>query len=455
MNGIYQHYIIDLSSNNNFVQIPTVQGDGNNIRGFEVELIQNGVQYIIDKSDTIICIMGTKPDTKQIVNDCNITEDGYILIDITSQMSAVRGRGDYQIVLMSKRTNNQLKSFPFHIITSPATFDLDYIISTDEFQFFTHKVAETSVVIDNANKAISDVRTLENNVKKAESNRVNAENARVNAEQNRANAESIRVSNENTRISNENSRKTNETNRQNAETGRVNAESGRVSAESTRSNNENTRINNENTRKSNESARQTAETGRANAEDIRVSNENTRKSNETTRQNNESSRVNAESGRVSAENTRKSNETARQNNESTRQTNESTRQSNTNTAISNANKATDRANKAAEACEGIVSGSGIVMQAEKGSANGVATLDENKKLTSSQLPVASGSVLGGVKTGSNITNSNGTISVSKSNVTNALGFTPIQISDTSTEIVSATEPASNKLRVGDFWLQEY
>ena len=81
------------------------------------------------------------------------------------------------------------------------------------------------------------------------------------------------------------------------------------------------------------------------------------------------------------------------------------------------------------------------MQAEKGSANGVATLDENKKLTSSQLPVASGSVLGGVKTGSNITNSN--------------GITPIQISDTSTEIVSATEPASNKLRVGDFWLQEY
>ena len=316
MNKIYQHYIIDLSTNNNFVQIPTVQGDGNNIRGFEVELIQNGLQYIIDKSDTIICIMGTKPDTKQIVNDCSITEDGYILVDITSQMSAVKGRGDYQIVLMSKRTNSQLKSFPFHILTTPAAFDLDYIISTDEFQFFTHKVAETSVVIDNANKVISDVRTLENNVKQAEAGRVNAENARVNAESNRANAESTRVNNENTRINNENARKANETNRQNAETDRANAES------------------------------------------IRVNNENTRKSNETTRQNNESSRVTAESGRVSAENTRKSNETTRQNNESTRQSNESARQTNTNNAISNANKATDRANKAAEACEGIVSGSG-------------------------------------------------------------------------------------------------
>lgn len=399
--------------------------------------------------------MGTKPDTKQIVNNCTITNAGYILVDITSQMSAIKGRGDYQIVLMSKRTNSQLKSFPFHILTTPATFDLDYIISTDEFQYFTHKIIETSIVIDNANKAISDVRTLENNVKKAESGRVDAENARINAEKNRVSAESTRVSNENTRISNENTRKTNETARQNAETNRANAESRRASAESIRVANENTRISNENTRKTNETARQTAETGRASAESTRVSNENTRKTNETTRQNNESSRVTAESGRVSAENTRKSNETTRQNNESTRQSSESARQTNTNNAISNANKATDRANKAAEACEGIVSGSGVVMKTEKGAANGVATLDGNRKLTSSQLPVASGSVLGGVKTGSNITNSNGTISISKSNVTGALGFTPIQMSDTSTEIISATEPVANRLRVGDFWLQEY
>lgn len=455
LNGIYQHYIIDLSSNNNLVLIPTVQGDGNNIRGFEVELIENGVQYIIDKEDTVILIMGTKPDTKQIVNDCTITGDGYILIDITSQMSAVKGRGDYQIVLMSKLTNSQLKSFPFHIITAPATFDISYIISTDEFQFFTHKVTETSIVIDNANKAISDVRTLESNVKTAEAGRVDAENARINAEKNRASAETTRVTNENIRISNENARKTNETNRQNAETNRSNAELGRSSAESTRVNNENTRISNENTRKTNETNRQNAETGRANAEAIRISNENTRKSNETERQNNETDRANAEAIRVNAENTRKSNEITRQTNESTRQSNESTRQTNTNNAITNADKATDRANKAAKACEDIVAGTGIVMQTEKGAANGVATLDGNKKLTSSQLPVASNSVLGAIKTGSNITNNNGTISVSKTNVTNALGFTPIQISDTSTEILSATEPVAGRLRVGDFWLQEY
>lgn len=45
------------------------------------------------------------------------------------------------------------------------------------------------------------------------------------------------------------------------------------------------------------------------------------------------------------------------------------------------------------------------------------------------LPTATSSVLGGVKVGSNITLSSGTISLSKSNVTSALGFTPANVSE--------------------------
>lgn len=45
------------------------------------------------------------------------------------------------------------------------------------------------------------------------------------------------------------------------------------------------------------------------------------------------------------------------------------------------------------------------------------------------LPTASSSVLGGVKVGSNITLSSGTISLSKSNVTSALGYTPANARD--------------------------
>ena len=42
------------------------------------------------------------------------------------------------------------------------------------------------------------------------------------------------------------------------------------------------------------------------------------------------------------------------------------------------------------------------------------------------LPTASANTLGGVKIGSNITNNSGTISVSQKNVTDALGYTPLQ-----------------------------
>lgn len=411
---IYNHYIIDMSSNNNFVQIPTMQGDGNNVRGFEVELISNGSQYIINKDDTIVSIIGTKPDTCQIFNDCKITDEGYILVDITSQMSAVKGRGDYSIVLMSKNTNSQLKSFPFYILTTSAPFDVDYIVSSDEFQLMTKNIVQVETVTNNANKAITDIRKLESSLSQAEDARVNAEKARASAENSRKSAES-------TRNSNENDRKTNETARQTAETNRENAENDRVSAESTRIANENTRIENENTRIANETARQNAETGRVdaeknrvNAEAARVDTENTRTDNENTRKTNESARQTTEANRVNAENIRKSNESTRQDNETTRQTNESTRQTNTATAISDAEEATERANKAAEACENIVAGTGVVMQTEKGAANGVATLDENKKLSRNQIP-----------------------------------------NDVTKEIVSSTEPESGIQDVGDFWLQEY
>lgn len=48
------------------------------------------------------------------------------------------------------------------------------------------------------------------------------------------------------------------------------------------------------------------------------------------------------------------------------------------------------------------------------------------KDTTYTLPTATGSILGGVKTGANITNSSGTISITKNNVTSALGYTPAE-----------------------------
>lgn len=67
------------------------------------------------------------------------------------------------------------------------------------------------------------------------------------------------------------------------------------------------------------------------------------------------------------------------------------------------------------------SANGLMSSAMVTKLNGVATNANNYS-----LPTATSSVLGGVKTGSNITNSSGTISLNSSNVTSALGYTPVK-----------------------------
>ena len=74
------------------------------------------------------------------------------------------------------------------------------------------------------------------------------------------------------------------------------------------------------------------------------------------------------------------------------------------------------------------SANGLMSAADKAKLDGIAS-GANKYT----LPTASSSTLGGVKTGANITNSSGTISLTKANVTAALGYTP-PTADTNTWI---------------------
>lgn len=77
-------------------------------------------------------------------------------------------------------------------------------------------------------------------------------------------------------------------------------------------------------------------------------------------------------------------------------------------------------------------GNGTVTIKQAGTSKGSFTMNQSGNTTIEltdnntvySLPTASSSTLGGVKTGSNITNSSGTISLTKTNVVNALGYTP-------------------------------
>lgn len=343
--SIIQHYTIDLSSNNNFVRIPVPQGDGQNTRYAELELISSNMPYFdmlkLEGIDTFkILIMGSKPDGTQIVNDCELSEEGYVLVPITFQMSIVPGKGEYQVVIIDKNRNSQIKSFPLYLIVVEATFDIDTIVSSNEFALFTKNVAIADDLIANQKRLIQKQteqtdtwdNTYEPAIKSAIENSNTATSKTENKLQEMAEFKKELENAESGRVDAENRRTTAETERDNAEQERISNETTRNENEETRKANEATRVENEQTRVQQENDRVIAETGRDDAETVREEHENTR--------------INQEAERVEAENQRKQNET-------TRQSQEGDRQANTDEAITNADAATDRANTAAERAEKI------------------------------------------------------------------------------------------------------
>lgn len=104
-------------------------------------------------------------------------------------------------------------------------------------------------------------------------------------------------------------------------------------------------------------------------------------------------------------------------------------------------------------------GNGTVTITQNGATKGSFTLNQSGNATIAltdnntvySLPAATSSTLGGVKVGSNITNSSGTISLTKANVTSALGYTP-PTSDTNTwrpeeVIISSTKPSASTCKL--------
>lgn len=104
-------------------------------------------------------------------------------------------------------------------------------------------------------------------------------------------------------------------------------------------------------------------------------------------------------------------------------------------------------------------GNGTITITQNGANKGSFTLNQSGNATIAltdnntvySLPAATSSTLGGVKVGSNITNSSGTISLTKANVTAALGYTP-PTSDTNTwrpeeVIISSTKPTVDTCKI--------
>ena len=283
---LVQQYTVDFASNNNFLFVKGIQGDGHSTRYVDISLMNNGQPYTVNSEAVTVVIRGTKPDTSIVFNECQILDNNTIRVEITQQMSAVAGRGNYEISIMSNTENRTLTSFPFFIIISKSSFDIGYVVSSNEFGLLIDKINQVHKIeadlsdlksdmqntikdcenatddcidaTDKAKKAINDMNVLHNNVTTAEAQRISNENDRIaaetqrnNAEQIRINNESVRITNENTRINNENDRKNAELERENSEILRNTAEDEREDAEAIRKANEIVRQNQENERQTN------------------------------------------------------------------------------------------------------------------------------------------------------------------------------------------------------------
>ena len=88
------------------------------------------------------------------------------------------------------------------------------------------------------------------------------------------------------------------------------------------------------------------------------------------------------------------------------------------------------------------SAAGLMSAADKSKLDGIAS-----GANAYTLPAATSSALGGVKIGSNITNASGTISLTKDNVTSALGYTP-PTTNTTYSTGTATTSGLTKLYTG-------
>lgn len=178
-------------------------------------LTENGVPRAV-KDDETARIRLEKPDKTYVYNECDIIEDGRILITLTEQMLAEKGKAHCDIQLTSKdgiiySTKNFILNidavpYPADAIESSNEFDaLNNMISREEERIeIVEKLEQTVTENENGRNENEKLRRSEETERqKNEMVRISSENQRQNAESGRIEAENLRKENETVRQANE------------------------------------------------------------------------------------------------------------------------------------------------------------------------------------------------------------------------------------------------------------
>lgn len=349
--------------NNSIVNVYAKQSDANS-RFINVTCTDHGQKVFIDKAYISAFVRMKKSDGTYIYHEVNIQDDGTILITLNNQMLAAYGKQVVDVVLLATpdityeglntiEAANDLSNvsvisvMPFYLVVQSSAVDNTIIISTSEFDALTTATAR--------------MIQLEKSVKNAEKIRVDSENERISNENTRISDENIRKSNENTRQANENNRKDAEKKREEAEKKRQDDITG-----------ETFRITNEELRQSNEVERENTATQKINEWGNAV-NETIQKCEQ-----NVNDTINKCESNI--------NDTINKCETNVNNTINKC-ESETNEAIKSCEEATSAASAVVEEFETIKDFTGIIMQDEKGVADGVATLNEDCIIPDGQISI--------------------------------------------------------------------
>lgn len=318
---------IPLDFYNNNIRVINAKQLDTKSRYIKISCTEHGKKVILNPQTMTAYIATQKPDGYYILNECQILDEGNLLVELTQQMLAVPGKSEVQVILISGAESGDAT-----IPGIEVTDDGNGNVTVTSIDSFVQSVYESGGSVLSTMSFYLNVFPIGIDSKKIESSY--EYNGLIDGLQ-RLNTTKIKME----------------------------------ALEETLTENEQERILNETERESAESTREIAESQR----EINVQN--------TIQECNQ--KVN---DAVTECNTATSNANTATSNANSATTNAVTATNNANTATSNANTAANRANTAAEQCEGIIEGSNLIFQSEKGAANGVATLDADGKLPTEQLP---------------------------------------------------------------------
>ena len=148
MNNVIKRITVDISNENSFDWLEAVQGDSAS-RYVYISLLNNGVPYPLNQ--VVPVIRGEKSDGTTIFNSCQLTENGEIIVELTSQMLSAAGKSVYEVALYGTDME-VLTSFPFYLSVNPANFCPEKIASTDEYTM----IADIMKNVNNLYDAVSE-----------------------------------------------------------------------------------------------------------------------------------------------------------------------------------------------------------------------------------------------------------------------------------------------------------